>query len=356
MSRANRVATSLPARGVDVLLVSEPVNLRYATGYTGTNGLALIGPETRLFLTDFRYVEQAAAEVPDFERHEAERDLFDSLPEYLPADGPVRLGFDDAHTSVRLHRRLQGLLDGRGELVEAGGVIEELRAVKEPSEVASMAAAAQLADAALERVLQRGLAGRSERAVAIEIEHEMRLAGAEEPSFPSIVASGEHGARPHAVPRDVEIPRGALVTVDWGARVDGYCSDCTRTFATGEVSAEARAGYELVQRAQAEALAAVAPGKGAREVDGVAREIIEAAGHGEHFGHGIGHGVGLEVHEEPRLSRKSEAELQPGNVVTVEPGVYVPGSFGVRIEDLVVVTPEGHRVLSSLPKGLAVVD
>jgi Xaa-Pro aminopeptidase len=185
----------------------------------------------------------------------------------------------------------------------------------------------------------------------------MRRRGADAVSFEPIVAAAEHGALPHAVPRDVQIPRDVLVTIDWGARHEGYCSDCTRTFATGEaIGDEARAVYDLVQQAQQAALDAVRPGPTGKEVDAVARDIIDAAGHAEHFGHGLGHGVGLAVHESPRLSRRGgDATLEAGNVVTVEPGVYVPGQLGVRIEDLVVVTRDGHDVLSTLPKGLQVI-
>jgi Xaa-Pro aminopeptidase len=352
MTRADRIAAALAEREVDLLLIADPVNLRYATGYTGSNGLALIGPETRVFLTDFRYVEQAAAQAPDFERHQAERDLLESLPAHVCANGGLRLGFDDVHTSVRTHRRLAEALGEGVELVPAGGVVEGLRAVKDERELERIRAAARAADEALGRVLERGLAGRTEHDVAVDLEHEMRRGGADDVGFSSIVASGEHAARPHAEPRDVQIPRGTLVTIDWGARVDGYCSDCTRTFAVGDVEEEALEAYELVQRAQAAALAEVAPGRGGRELDAVARDIIAAAGHGDHFGHPLGHGVGLEIHEDPRLSGKSETTLEPGNVVTVEPGVYLPGRFGVRIEDLVAVTAEGHEVLSSLPKDL----
>jgi Xaa-Pro aminopeptidase len=191
--------------------------------------------------------------------------------------------------------------------------------------------------------------------VAFALETEMRRRGAE-PSFESIVASAERGALPHAHPADVPIARGTLVTLDIGARLDGYCSDCTRTWATGDLPDDLAEAYELVRRAQAEALAAVRPGPEGREIDAVARDIIEAAGHGEHFGHGLGHGVGLEVHEGPRLSRTSDARLVAGNVVTVEPGVYLPGRGGVRIEDLVVVTEDGHTVLSLTEKGLITVD
>jgi Xaa-Pro aminopeptidase len=184
----------------------------------------------------------------------------------------------------------------------------------------------------------------------------MRRRGAEGPSFPSIVASAERGAKPHAVPEDVEIPRDTLVTLDVGALLDGYCSDCTRTWATGELPDDLAAAYELVRGAQAAALDAVRPGPEGRELDAVARDIIEQAGHGEHFGHGLGHGVGLAVHEAPRLARTAEARLAAGNVVTVEPGVYLPGRGGVRIEDLVVVTEEGRRVLSGQTKELVTVD
>ena len=200
-------------------------------------------------------------------------------------------------------------------------------------------------------VVEGGLAGRTEREVARAFERELRERDAE-PSFPPIIAAAEHGALPHAEPRDVEIPRDTLVVVDFGALLDGYCSDCTRTFATGEIADGAREIYELVERAQAAALEAVQPGAACKAVDAVARTMIDEAGHGEHFGHGLGHGVGLEVHEEPRLTANAEGELAPGNVVSVEPGVYVAGDVGVRIEDLVGVTPDGHEVFSGLPKAL----
>jgi Xaa-Pro aminopeptidase len=191
--------------------------------------------------------------------------------------------------------------------------------------------------------------------VARATEARIRELGAE-PSFPPIVAAGENGALPHAEPGDREIGSGELVVFDWGALLDGYCSDGTRTFATGDPGDGAREVYELVRRAQQAALEAVRAGAAGRDVDAVAREMIDEAGHGDHFGHGLGHGVGLEVHEGPRLSATSDDELQAGNVVTVEPGVYLQGEFGVRLEDLVVVTDAGHRNLSGLPKELQLVD
>jgi Xaa-Pro aminopeptidase len=243
----------------------------------------------------------------------------------------------------------------RIELVAAGGLIAAERAVKEPEEIDRIRAAAALADDIYAWLEDYRLVGRTEREVALALEHEMRVRGAEDPSFPSIIAAAENGALPHATPRDVPIPGHTLVTLDLGCRLSGYCSDCTRTWATGELPDDLAEIYELVRRAQEAALAAVRPGPTGKEVDAVAREIITEAGHGDHFGHGLGHGVGLEVHEATRLSQQGTAELVAGNVVTVEPGVYVPGLSGVRIEDLVVVTEDGHEVLSGTSKALKTV-
>jgi Xaa-Pro aminopeptidase len=354
VTRADRVVAALAERELDLLLVTNLVNVRYLTGFTGSNALALVGRDVRRFVTDFRYVEQAAEQVEGFDREQGPQDFITALGEGWPA-GELRVGFEDDHVTVRRHRRLREVLPDRIELVPAGGIVESLRAVKEPGEIERIAAAAALADKVYATVREQGLVGRGEREVALALETEMRRLGADEPSFPSIVASAERGALPHAVPADVAIPAGTLVTLDIGARLDGYCSDCTRTWATGELPDDLAEAYALVLRAQQAALAAVRPGPEGRELDAVAREIIEAAGHGEHFGHGLGHGVGLEVHEAPRLARTAEAPLAAGNVVTVEPGVYLPGRGGVRIEDLVVVSEGGHRVLSGTTKELVTV-
>jgi Xaa-Pro aminopeptidase len=354
-ARADRLAARLPDMGADLLMVTSLVNVRYLTGYTGSNGLALIGPDTRLFFTDFRYTEQSAAEVDSaFERRIFTLDLFDGVADALP-DEPVRLGFEDANLTVRSHRRLRELVPQSVELVAAGDSVESLRAVKEPGEIERIVAATAVADAALRQVIEQGLVGRTEIEVATALERAMRDLGAKRPSFDSIVAVGPHGALPHAQPRDVEIPAGELVVIDWGAELDGYCSDCTRTLATGELSNTAREIYELVLEAQLAGLEAVRAGVGGRDADAAARRVIDAAGHGEHFGHGLGHGVGMEIHEGPRLSQRSDAVLEAGNVVTVEPGVYLPGRFGVRIEDLVVVTETGCDILTSVPKDLIIV-
>jgi Xaa-Pro aminopeptidase len=348
-ARADRVQAALRERELDALLVTHLVNVRWLTGFTGTNGVAVVAADgTRRFLTDFRYVERAEAEVDGFERARGGRDLLGDAAKELSG----RVGFEDNHLAVRAWERLKESIGDGVELVGAGSMLEDLRAVKEPPELEAIRVAATLADEAIrEVVVEQGLAGRTERAVGYAIEQALRERGAE-PSFPTIIAAAEHGALPHAEPRDVEIPRDTLVVVDFGARLDGYCSDCTRTFATGALPDGLREIYELVERAQAEALEAVGPGAVCREVDAVARTIITEAGHGEEFGHGLGHGVGMEVHEEPRLTANAEGELEPGNVVSVEPGVYVAGEVGVRIEDLVAVTDHGYEVFSSLPKAL----
>jgi Xaa-Pro aminopeptidase len=357
-SRLERLRESLAAHALDALIVQGEANLRYLTGYTGSNGLALVGAQDGdRFFTDFRYAAQIAEELdPAFEPHIASGsgELVEALADGLH-DG--RVGFDDTTTTVRRRARLGELADSSVEFVAAAGLVEGLRAVKDEGEIAAIAAAATLTDEIYVWLFERGLGGRTERDVAIALEHEMRLRGASGPSFPSIVAAGAHAALPHASPRDVVIERGSLVTIDIGSLLDGYCSDCTRTVAVGEPGAHAREIYALVLAAQLEGLAAVRAGRSGREVDAQARRVIEDAGHGDHFGHGLGHGVGLEIHEAPRMTRTGgEAELNAGNVVTVEPGVYLPGELGVRIEDLIVVRDDGAEILSGFTKELLVLD
>ncbi len=354
-ARAERVDAELRERELDALIVASPVNLRWLTGFTGSNGLAVVGPGVRRFLTDFRYLAQARGEVAE-EWGQAEI-ASDLLARAVEGGLPARVGFEDDHVTVKQRARLGEAVGDDVELVPAGGVVEGLRLVKEPDEIDRIRAAARLADEAFrEVVIEGGIVGRTEREVALDLEVAMRRRGADGASFPPIVAAGPHGALPHATPRDVPIPAGTLVVVDWGAQKDGYASDCTRTVATGEVDPRDRAVYDLVLRAQLEALAAVRPGPRGREIDAVARAVIDEAGHAEHFGHGLGHGVGMDVHEEPRLSKTGEAAIVAGHVVTVEPGVYLPDQVGVRIEDLVLVTDDGHDVISSLTKDLLTVS
>ena len=362
-SRADRLAALVAEEGLDQLLVGDLVhpsetgreagsNLRWLTGFTGTSGLGLVGPEERLFFTDFRYAERAAREVADeFDRVAVERGLI--------TDGAKRLrgkvGYDDAQTSVKNLAKLKELAPEGVELVAVSGLTERLRRHKDEAELAAIAEAARLADEVYEWIFEHGLAGRTERSVMLDAHQRMRELGAEDPSFPAIVAAAENSALPHHDSSDREIRPAEVVLIDMGAIVDGYCSDCTRTVVTGDVDDETREVYEVVRSAQAAALDAIQPGLGGKEADAVARDAITEAGYGERFGHGLGHGIGIQVHEAPRLSKRSDEALEPGDVVTVEPGVYLSGRFGVRIEDLVALTDDGIRNLSTVPKELRVV-
>ena len=358
-TRADRLAALAADEGLDAVLVADLVrpgdsgpdaiaNVRWLTGFSGTSGFAIVGPKRREFLTDFRYAERAASEVAsEFDRVILEGKLVEELGERLRG----RIGFDESQTSVKTHEKLSATLAEGVELVPADGLVERLRRNKDESEVAAIAEAAKLADEVFEWVAGRGLRGRTEREVALAAEARMRELGGE-PSFPAIVAAGPHGALPHAEPSDRTIEAGELVVVAMGAKREGYCSDGTRTFATGELTGEEREVYDLVRSAQEAGLGAIRAGVAAADADAAARHLIEAAGHGERFGHGLGHGVGLEVHEAPRLGKTSDDVLVAGDVVTVEPGVYLPGRFGVRIEDLVVVSEDGVRNLSATTKDL----
>lgn len=355
-TRAERLVAALDDAGVDLLLVSNLINVRYLTGFTGSSGLVVVGPNTRVFLTDFRYTEQAEQEVyPEFERVTVAQNLMTDAVEHLP-EGSLRIGYESETVTVDAQERARELFPERVELVAVKGLVERMRMIKDAEEIELIAAATKIADEAFEALLAGGLEGRTERELALALEHDMRLRGAESPSFDSIIAGGGHGALPHATPRTAKVEKGQLVVIDWGAKAAGYCSDCTRTVAVGDPGPEAREAYELVLGAQQVGLEEVRAGGDGKAIDKAVRDIIYGAGHEGHYGHGLGHGVGLEVHEAPTLSFRASDTLQAGNVVTVEPGVYLPGEFGIRIEDLVFITDDGIRILTSIPKALRLVD
>jgi Xaa-Pro aminopeptidase len=327
--------------------VTAPVNIRYLTGFESTNAAVLVEPDRVRLFTDFRYAERAR-EVEGVEFEETARYIYSELAERLPE----RVAFEaDALT----YANFELMRDGGIELVPRRGLVESLRAVKEPEELDAIRRASDVTNAAYERLVEEPFAGRTEKDLVWRMEQLFHECGGDGLAFPVDIAAGPTAASPHAEPGDRVVQEGDLVLVDAGAAVGGYCSDCTRTFAVGEVSDSLRGAYEIVRQAQQAGLDAVGDGVAGRDADAAARAVIADAGYGENFGHGLGHGVGLLVHEAPALRPESDDVLATGNVVTVEPGIYLSGVAGIRIEDLVVVTDGGAEVLTSFPKELITV-
>jgi Xaa-Pro aminopeptidase len=346
MTRTERLAAGLE----QPLLVTSLVNVRYLTGFVSSNAAVLIDPagEGTLF-TDFRYAE-AASHVEGVTFEQMPRALLAALAERLSGR---KIGVEAPHLSLA---DADVLRNAGVDVVATAGAVEALRAVKDEGELELMRRAAAISDRVFGELAREPFVGRTETELAWWIEQAWHEAGADGSSFAPVVAAAENGARPHASPRDVAIPAGTLVVVDAGCAVEGYASDCTRTFFTGEPAGRPREVYDLCLAAQLDGLAAVAPGAHGREVDEASRVAIGEAGLAERYGHGLGHGVGLEVHELPTLRRESDSVLAPGNVVTVEPGLYLPGELGVRIEDMVVVTGDGCERLTTVTKEPVQVD
>ena len=352
VARQDAVLEALAERGLGALIVTGLANVRYLTGYVGSNGVALIGPRGRKLVTDSRYEAAAREQARGVDVVIGRRDLLGDVAAALPSvagDGPS--GVEAESLTLARHARLAAMVTG-SDLEPTTGLVEALREVKDPDELAAMREAAAVADRALAAVLARGIVGRTEREVAFAIHATMLEEGAEGPSFDTIVAAGPRGARPHAVPGPDPIPPDTLVVIDLGAVVDGYCSDMTRTVATGPIPDRLAEIYAVCLRAQGAAIAAARGGMAAAELDAVARAVIADAGYADAFGHGLGHGVGLAIHESPGVRPESAAGLRAGMTVTIEPGIYLEGEGGVRIEDLVVLGDEGCEVLSGAPKGL----
>jgi Xaa-Pro aminopeptidase len=345
LSRIERLAALLD----EPLLVTSGINVRYLTGLSSSNAALLVDAdgEATLF-TDFRYAQKATA---------LEGIRFEQTARAVIADLATRLAgrtiaIESHVATVASHETLK---DGGVETVSTQGLVERLRAVKEPAELETMREAAAISDLMFAALAEERFTGRTERELAWRVRELFHEHGSSELAFDSIVAAAENGASPHADVRDVEIPAGTLVTVDAGCRVDGYASDCTRTFATGDLPDELARAYEVCLEAQLAGLEAFAPGASGRDADAAARDLITAAGWGEQFGHGLGHGIGLEVHEAPAVRAESTDTLEAGNVVSCEPGIYLPGLGGVRIEDMVLVTDDGRERLTQAPKDLTIV-
>ena len=340
-SRLDSLAASLDAP----LLVTNLTNVFYLTGFESSNAAVLVRPggEATLY-TDFRYAEAARA-VPGVEVEITKRAIMADLAERL--DSRVQFEAD-----VLPYREWERLRAGGAELVPTHGLVDGVRAVKDEKEIAKIGRAARIADRGFEALTAETFVGRTEREIAWRLRELLHAHGADEQSFDTIVASGPNGARPHGHPTDRIVDRGTLVTIDFGVRVDGYCSDCTRTVSTGSLPDQLRRAYDVCLDAQERACAQIKAGMTGVEADAIAREPITAAGFGENFGHGLGHGIGLAVHEAPRLSTESTDTLEVGHTVTIEPGIYLEGVGGCRIEDLAVVREHGVELLTSFPKRL----
>lgn len=345
--RISKTAAALASAGVDALLVTNLTNVRYLTGFSGTNGQLLVGSKGATFFTDPRYAARAGDLVEGADVVVYPARITDVLDEHLSAWSVGSLGIESSMT-LSEHDDLKARL-GR-DLVTTKGIVEELRRTKDEAEVAAIREAIRIGDEAFAWVLDRLVPGVKERDIALDLEVRMRQSGADGIAFPPIVGSGPLSAHIHHSASDRAFEKGDLVLLDFGCTFDGYCSDLTRTVVLGPASDDQLELYALVLEAHNAGLAAAGPGKAGADVDRSARDVIEKAGHGERFGHGLGHGVGLDVHEAPRLHRISEDTLAPGDVVTVEPGVYIPDRGGVRIEDCVLVTSAGAEDLGSAPK------
>jgi Xaa-Pro aminopeptidase len=357
--RIPRLRDRLGEAACEALLVTNLVNVRYLTGFTGSAALLLVLPDEVVFTTDGRYRDQAAEQLSGagVDAHIEVGLTVAAQHETLASAGRGlrHLGLEAESVSWAQQRRYAAEVFGGAELVPTEGLVEELRRVKDAGEVAHMAEAARIADEALAAVRPLLAEGRSEREIALALDTEMRRRGADGSSFETIVASGPNGAKPHARPTDRRVAPGELVVIDFGALVDGYCSDMTRTLCVGEpAGAMERRMVEVVAASQRAGVAAVAAGVPGRDVDEACRRVISDAGWGDAFLHGTGHGVGLEIHEAPRVASTSADVLAAGHVVTVEPGVYLAEHGGVRIEDTVVVTDDGCQVLTNAPKELLV--
>lgn len=349
LERIEKLRQLSQAQGARAFLVSKPQHLRYLSGFSGGAGYLLILPDDALLLSDFRFALQAAREAPQFPFVKIEQDII-GLAQVVRERGVENLGLEADHVTLATQASLVQHLPGV-RLEPCRELVESLRLRKDEDEIQAMREAAAIAAAVMERAIHLVRPGSTEREIAIEIEHLLRLNGADAAAFDVIVAAGPNSALPHARPSEREMQRGDLVILDLGARLAGYHSDLTRTVGIGRCSDGAREIYSLVLEAQKEGLAACRPGQVCAQVDAAARSVVERAGKGENFGHGLGHGVGLEIHEAPRLSRfEFERVLDCGMIITVEPGVYLLDLGGVRIEEMVLITETGGQVLTPCPK------
>lgn len=353
--RLDRVRERLEELRLDALLITTPSNRRWVSGFTGSAGAVLVGRDRARFATDSRYWEQIALQAPEFELVKVSGATTGVAPDLLEDTGGLTIGFEPAHMTVAAYEQWTSAIDGlleaaRPRLVPAPAAIEALRIVKDDDELDALARAVQLGDEGMAHAIAVVEPGMTERQLAWEIQRYMMEHGADDLSFSTIVAGGDWGAAPHAYPRDVPLSEGAGVVIDMGVIIDGYCSDLTRTLFVGEPDDQFKRVYDTVLTAQTMAEERIEAGMTGAEAHTIAATVIAEAGYGEYFGHGLGHGVGLDIHEAPRLAPGSDAILGDGQVFTVEPGIYIPGWGGVRIEDQCVMQDGRVRAVSASPK------
>ncbi|OWA37029.1 Xaa-Pro dipeptidase [Saccharibacillus sp. O16] len=347
--RVNKLREAMSLQGISAMFVASDINRRYLTGFTGSAGYVLITETDSYLLTDFRYMTQAPQQAKDFKVVEHAPKVMETVKGLLGS--AAKLGFEQEHVTFATYRSYSAALEGV-ELVPVSGLVEGLRIFKDEDELAIMREAAVLADRTFSHILTKIRPGVTERELDLQMEMFMRENGATSSSFETIVASGERSALPHGVASSRVLQGNEFITFDFGALLNGYCSDVTRTVVLGEASDRHREIYGIVLEAQLNALDKIRPGMTGREADALTRDIISSYGYGENYGHSTGHGLGMEVHENPRLSKLSDDILKPGMVVTVEPGIYIPGFGGVRIEDDIVITETGIEIITSSTKEL----
>ncbi|WP_028783181.1 M24 family metallopeptidase [Thalassobacillus devorans] len=350
MDKIRGIRQSIQDLDIDALLVTSDKNRRYLTGFTGSAGAVLITATDALFITDFRYTQQAREQAKGYKVVEHKKPLIEEIADQIDQLGVKTVGFEQDLLTYGNHRQYEQKFGA--ELVPTSGLVEKLRLIKTEGEISILKDAVKIADDAFEHILTYIKPGVREIDVANELEFFMRKQGAASSSFDIIVASGERSAYPHGVASEKEIQTGELVTLDFGALYKGYCSDITRTVAVGEISDELKEIYNTVLEAQLRGMDGLASGITGKEADALTRDYIKEKGYGEYFGHSTGHGIGLDVHEGPGLSHRSDKVLEAGMVVTVEPGIYVPGIGGCRIEDDALITDTGNERLSKSPKEL----
>ncbi|WP_070120706.1 M24 family metallopeptidase [Bacillus marinisedimentorum] len=352
MKKLDKIREGFEEHGIDGLLITSGKNRRYSTGFTGTAGVVLISKNEAKFITDFRYMDQAKEQAKGFDIIQHTGPISEEAAKQAKAMGIKKLGFEQNDMTYALYRTYEKQVEG--ELVPTSGIIEKIRLIKTDSEIKILKEAAEIADAAFDHILGFIKPGKTELEVSNELEFFMRKKGAASSSFDIIVASGYRSALPHGVASDKVIEKGEFVTLDFGAYYKGYCSDITRTIAVGEPGDELRKIYDIVLEAQKRGMEGLKPGLTGKQADALTRDYITEKGYGDYFGHSTGHGIGLDVHEGPGLSVKSDTILEPGMVVTVEPGIYISGLGGVRIEDDALITENGNERLSHSSKELVV--